>query len=155
MSAMSATSLAVLRRFREYVQDPEFRSHWEDLKIPGDFSPEVLLTSYLDDSRVRPWLNQHAEKVATRSTAPLPVTREELIAIVDRYRERVQEAGRTLAHLSDGEVNKSDRQKKFIAYVAEHPQFADAWKIGPILAKNSARRRCSGISTTAGRFGIG
>ena len=120
--------LAVLRRFREYVQDPEFRSHWVDLKIPADFTPEELLKNYLDDQHARDWLQKHAKAVAERSTDPLPVSQEELLDYSNRYRQRVQEAGKSLAHLSDGEVYKSDRQKNFIAYVAAHPQFAEAWQ---------------------------
>ena len=119
--------LAALRLFREYVNDAEFRSHWSDLKIPGDFKPEDLLKYYVTEEKVRKWVRDHAEVVATRTTTPLPVTRDELLTFSNKYRELVQNAGRSIAHLSDGEVYKSERQKKFINYI-DNPVFVEKWK---------------------------
>jgi hypothetical protein len=119
--------LSVLRRFREYIQDPEFRNHWPDLKISGDFTPEAALTSYLKDLSVREWVTEHAHVIETRKVTPLPVTRDELCEYSTNYRRLVQNAGRTLIHLSDGEVYKSERQKKLITYL-DNPLFSEEWK---------------------------
>jgi hypothetical protein len=119
--------LVALGRFNEYVQDSEFHSHWADLKIPGDFTPEVLLKEYLKEERVRKWVRDRANVMATRTTTPLPVSREMLLKFSDDYRQRVQNAGRSIAHLSDGEVFKSERQKKFINYI-DKPVFAQTWE---------------------------
>ncbi len=119
--------LAALRLFRDYVPDAEFRSHWSDLKIPGDYKPEELLKHYITEEKVRKWVRDHAEVVATRTTTPLPVTRDELLTFSNAYRVLVQNAGRSIAHLSDGEVYKSERQKKFINYI-DNPVFTEKWK---------------------------
>jgi hypothetical protein len=119
--------LTILRKFREYIQDSEFRGHWTELKIPSDFTPDAVLDNYHKEARVRKWVADHAQVVATRTVTPLPVTRDELAEYSQNYRSLVQNTGRSIAHLSDGEVYKSERQKKFIAYI-DNPQFAETWK---------------------------
>jgi hypothetical protein len=118
--------LNTLDTFRKYVLDPEFRNKWGHLKLQADFNPETLLQHYEDKPAVRAWVNTIAEHITKRRAAPLPCSREELLAVSAKIRKLVEAAGKTDFKIADPEMNLSDQQKDLVAYFSD-PAFRDSW----------------------------
>lgn len=123
-----------LAKLRDYLQDFEFKNKWPELQFGGEFTPEILLRRYRGDERVHKWVMQRAETITTRLVAPLPCTTDELVALAEMYRQRVETAGRAeVASAATGKEfgSTSARQREFLAYLqqSEHlPVFTREWE---------------------------